>query len=196
MWQLDESMGTHLVNTTDYPWGNLGIGNTGTGQPAGTQTRTETTAQSCVDECAKSTACIGATWMYADTQSNGRTNSTGSCMWYLASPVGSGIHTLYVKVLPMDYMSGASTKGQAAVSSGSYVRYSTVDANLGETISNVSASSKSLSACRVDCDNSVQCWGFYYNGNCVLRKGLEGEGHRSFVHVVHSPGAAGAPTIV
>jgi hypothetical protein len=87
----------------------------------------------------------------------------------------------------MDYMSAASrgkAGGKAAVVTGHYVRYTSAAANLGATLSNTTATG--LNACRVSCDDNVQCWGFYYNGVCDLRKGLEGEGHRSFIHVVGS----------
>jgi len=176
MWQLDESMGTHLVNTTGYP----GYTPPGVQNQAGSLT----TAQACYDNCAASTICWGATWIYNDTISSASNIYTGVCLWYMNNP-GGGTNTLYVKVLPMDYMAGA-TKDKAAVASGSYVKYSTVNPNLGATITggNTTSTDTPLPACKALCDQNPECWGFYYNGHCVIRKGLEGEGHRSFIHVI------------
>jgi hypothetical protein len=170
MWQLDESMGTHLVNTSTLPAAIFGV-----------QQNPAATAQACADSCSVSGTCIGSTWIYDDTTSGAANTLAGRCIWYIINPFGG--HTLYVKVLPMDYMAGATT-GQAAVTTGHYVRYQSASPNLGITISNTTATG--LPDCKAACDNSVQCWGFYYNGFCILRKGLEGEGHRSWIHVIGS----------
>ena len=174
MWQLDESMGTNLVNTTGYPWDSGGT-------PDGIQTELAiNTTQECVNECIQSSSCIGATWIYSNTSSTGLANYSGSCLTYVMSPIPGPVD-LYVKMLPMDYLAGSSTGGKAAVSSGHYQFWSDATANLGVSINGTVPTS--LSNCKVSCDNEVQCWGFYYGPDCDLRKGLEGEGHRTFIHV-------------
>jgi hypothetical protein len=163
-------MGTHLANTTGYP----------TTIPDGVQNQAAVAdAQTCVDLCVASSICIGSTWIYNNTASTAVTDYGGICLWYIINPGGST--TLYVKVLPMDYMAGA-TSAKASVATGSYVKYTGAGANLGVTISNTTAAG--LDLCKAACDNNVQCWGFYYNGFCILRKGLEGEGHRSWLHII------------
>jgi hypothetical protein len=169
VWQLDESMGTHLVNTSvlsPTPDGAQIQGGAGT-------------AQQCADQCAGSPSCIGSTWIYSDTLSWSATNYAGQCIFYIANPTNG--HTLYVKVLPLDYLSAASS-GRAAVSSGAYVKYNSVSPNLGVTISNTTAAG--VKPCKNACDALGHCWGFYYNGFCVLRTGFEAEGHRTFMHVL------------
>jgi hypothetical protein len=101
---------------------------------------------------------------------------------------------LYVKALPLDYVSGASggrfsgrkeVQGQAAVTSGAYMRWQSVEANLGVTLSNITG--VDLWNCMATCDFNAECWGFYYgSSSCDLRRGFDGEGHRSFLHVVGS----------
>ena len=174
IWQLDESMGTHLVNT-------FGVNPT---LPDGTQAQPgAATAQECADQCTASDACIGSTWIYSDTTQAAYNDYDGMCLFYIANPSDpSSGYTLYVKVLPLDYLSGASTTGRAAVTSGAYVKYSAVTPDLGRTMSNTTA--VGLKACKDACDMKGQCWGFYYNGYCALMKGYEAEGYRTFMHVV------------
>jgi len=86
----------------------------------------------------------------------------------------------------MDYMAGASVESKAAVASGSYVKYTTMNPNLGATTTNgnTTITASPLPVCKALCDQNPECWGFYFNGHCVLRKGLEGEGHRTLIHVI------------
>jgi hypothetical protein len=176
MWQLDESMGTHLANTT-------GVFATPQVIPGGVQTWPGvTSAQNCSYSCEISANCIGATWIYSDTSSTSANVYTGTCITYLQNP--SNGHLLYIKVLPMDYMAGATT-GKAAVASGHYVLFRAMSPNLG--VSFLGNNTASYDDCSTTCDNNVQCWGFYYiNGYCIPRKGLEGEGHRTLMHVIGS----------
>jgi hypothetical protein len=173
---MDESMGTHLVNTSAFLAGSGVIAD-------GTQTVSASTAQACADACDNdNNECIGATFIYTDTLTSGAGNLGGRCLKYLRNPPG-GIYDLYVKVLPLDYVSGAS-KGKAAVASGHYVKWTATTLQHGQPLAmeNGLPIPNTLQGCKSACDNMSECWGLYWNGACVLRTGFEAEGHRTFFH--------------
>jgi hypothetical protein len=163
-YQMDESMGTHIVNYT---------GLTATG---------DATATACATMCNDAnTDCIAATFVYTSTLSSASADNSGAC--YKVTNSGTG-GQLAVKVLPLDYLSGASS-GKAAVASGSYVfwvqGYAT---KLGVELATYT--DKDLQACKDLCDNNAACVLFQHDGTngCALRTGLEAEGARTFMHIV------------
>ena len=161
-YQMDESMGTHIMNYT-------GVANT-----------SDASATACAASCNSDNTCIAATWVYTNTLSGDSADTAGKC--YMVTPTGTG-GTLAVKVLPMDFLSGASLKGKAAVASGAYVfwahDYTTL---LGVELA---TSTNGLQACKDLCDANSACVLFQHDGTtCALRTGLEAEGARTFMHIV------------
>ena len=164
-YQMDESMGTHIMNYT---------GATATGVAS---------AALCAADCNSDNTCIAATWVYTNTSSGGSAETAGTC--YKVFPTyTSGAGKLAVKVLPLDFLSGASLKGRAAVPSGSYAFWAQdYTAVLGVELA---TSINDLQACKDLCDADSACVLFQHDGTtgCALRTGLEAEGARTFMHMV------------
>jgi hypothetical protein len=176
MVQMDESMGTHIVDTT-------ALIETGAA-PLGAMLTGAATAQACGDSCTSSGICIAATFVYSRTTTDDEDDKSGRCVQV---PAGGGT-PLYVKVLPLDYVSGASRKkgisGAAAVASGHFVLWGGANPNLGQPHNSFPGS---VENCRATCSNDGECWGFFYSGGtCNLRKGYQAEGHRTFFRTVTS----------
>ena len=173
-------MGTHLVNTTSFLAGGTFTD--------GTQSVSASSAAQCAALCDDdNNECIGATFIYDVTLSTDATKLQGRCLKYLRNPTG-GAYSLYVKVLPLDYLSGASSniQGAAAVASGHYVKWSPADLQHGRALEHQGSTLPiviDVEACKDICDNKAACWGFYYGGGCMLRTGFsDAEGHRTFFH--------------
>ena len=181
MVQMDESMGTHLIDTTVFI-------NSG-GNPPGGSVTGASSAQACADSCAGN--CIAATFIYTRTSSDDENDKVGRCLQIPAS----GGTPLYVKVLPLDYVSGASVgkkknstgliTGQAAVASGHFVLWGGASPSLlGIPHSSFPGT---VQNCRATCSTDSSCWGFFFSGGtCDLRRGFQGEGHRTFLRTVVS----------
>jgi hypothetical protein len=174
--QLDESMGTHLLlgNFADLT-AESGV----------------TTATACRTTCSSAASCIAATFVYSSTTVG--SGNAGSC--YFTAPGASATIDLAVKALPWDTVSGQAV-GKAAVTSGSYVIYlghaegsmlgkpiTTVGATIGNS---ATGTVHSKADCKDACDGDASCWGFYWQETgtkCYLRTGNEWEGARTFVRV-------------
>ena len=174
LYQLDESMGTHIGNYSSL------------------STTAAANTSACAAACGDT--CVAATWVYNST------DNSGNC--YLIDQGGVTITTtaLAVKALPFDTIGGSSIISQAAVASGSYVifqghaesaMYGKPIETIGATIGNfANGTVHSATQCKDACDGDSSCWGFYHTagspgvGTCYLRAALEAEGARTFVNVV------------
>ena len=161
--QMDDSQGTHLQDTT--------------GQTA----TADTTAATCASSCDAAADCVASTFVYTNALT-GAGNNGGQC--YRVTSSGSSVFA--VKILPLDTLGGASAKG-AAAATGSYVVWGgTWDANsLGATLDTLNTND--AQACKDACDAASGCVAVYFTGSvCHLRKGLEAQATRTFLNVVGS----------
>jgi len=155
--QMDDSQGTHLVDTTGLT--DAGINN----------------AAACAAAC-EDGSCLASTFVYTSADS---TDNSGKCFKVTST---TGNDTLALKVLPLDTLSGSSN-GKAAAT-GSYVVWSgDAAAPIGAPLDVLAGSSPQ--ACKDACDASSACALLYFSGNtCTLRKGLEAQATRTFINVV------------
>ena len=163
-YQMDESMGTYMVPLSSM-----------------TTQAAPTTSRLCAELCETTSNCIFSTWNYTTTLSETQTNINGSCFTYVLT----GSDRLAFKALPTDYVSGES-HGAAAVTSGSYVIYTGDSTTMvGEALDGGVSSSEA--GCRIACDSNVECIAYYWVTTpqyaCTLRKGMEGEGLRTFINI-------------
>jgi hypothetical protein len=179
-YQLDQSMGTNIADYTNPGVPKVGV-------PG---------AQECAMFCTLDTSCVSTTYVY--TTIFDAADLTGTCyIFYEGSDLNM---VLAVKALPFDTISGSSISGQAAVASGSYIifighaeadMYGQPISTFGATVGNsASGTDHSAADCKDACDNDGSCWGFYHlEGTptphyCYLRTGFDGQGARSFMHMV------------